>query len=361
MSRPVAPGDCPAIFQGGVADSKLFEVAANEGVAALLAYQLRINDQLENLASGLRDRLRVIELQSAAIDLRRRLEVSRILALLKAANIDFIVLKGEALAHSLYPEPHLRSRCDIDLLFADKVQAERVWSILRSEGYARTLTLEGQFVGFQFSCSKRLKNGLDITFDIHNQISDYLWFAKRFPYQKLRKNAAFINVDGVDVAVLDLPYALLHACLHRVSNKPHKIQDRLIWLYDIQLICEAQGEEQWNDFLQIAMNTHMAKTCLEAIRQAEKYLELKLPSQAIERLKKHADFESSGLNGLEKRWQLYLSDFLNNKGFLNKAAQLREHLVPSKAYMMCKYPIRKQWQLPYYYVKRIVLGLKKYS
>ena len=46
-----------------------------------------------------------------------------------------LVLKGAAYARALYPEAHLRPRCDTDLLFPDQESARRAWQRLEQDGY----------------------------------------------------------------------------------------------------------------------------------------------------------------------------------------------------------------------------------
>ena len=333
----------------------------SEGIAALLAHQLHQNPQLDDFPQALLEKLKVLELQSVAGDLRRQPEIKRVLSLFVEAGLDFIVLKGEALAHTLYPASYLRTRCDTDLLFRDKQATEKVWSILKAEGYGRNQTLEGEFVGYQYGCSKPLRSGLTITFDIHNQVSDFVWFARKFPFQALYANSIRATIVGQEVNVLSKPYALCHACLHRVSNKPHGTQDRLIWLYDIHLLCEALTENESLEFLAIVEEKGLAGICMQGILQAERYYGTCIQDSSRDRLCELATREPEGLSRVGRRSELYIRDFLANEGIVNKAKQLREHLLPSSAYMMGKYSIQHKWLLPYFYIKRIFLGAIKYN
>jgi len=47
----------------------------------------------------------------------RVVELREVLAALAGAGLPVLLLKGAALAYTLYPEPHLRDRSDTDLLF----------------------------------------------------------------------------------------------------------------------------------------------------------------------------------------------------------------------------------------------------
>ena len=56
-----------------------------------------------------------------------------------AREVDFLVLKGTAWAHTVYPEPHLRQSGDIDLLVRETDQ-ERAGRVLEERGFTGSLT-----------------------------------------------------------------------------------------------------------------------------------------------------------------------------------------------------------------------------
>ena len=60
--------------------------------------------------------LRREERVAAVFDVRREDETRRVLDAFGDAQIDVLVFKGAALAHTVYAAPHLRPRTDVDLL-----------------------------------------------------------------------------------------------------------------------------------------------------------------------------------------------------------------------------------------------------
>lgn len=66
-----------------------------------------------------------------------------------ACEVDFLVLKGTAWAHTVYPEPHLRQSGDIDLLVREEDQAA-AGRVLEGRGFTGSFT-SGADHGPQFS------------------------------------------------------------------------------------------------------------------------------------------------------------------------------------------------------------------
>jgi putative nucleotidyltransferase-like protein len=348
-----------APFTQAVID-QIIDISEYEGVTALLREKLDENGYFDALPKQFSERLKSLEFQYAAQQLSRQHEIKSILILFQIRKLDFLLMKGEALASSIYPAAHMRTRCDVDLLFRDKYATEQAWLTLEKNGYKREETLQGEFVGYQFSCSKLLGTGTTNTFDIHNQINDYLWFARMFSFDELYSHADNINYFGRQVKCTSPVYSLMHASLHRISNKPNGNQDRLIWLYDIHLLCRSLSHSEWETFCRLAQEKVLAKVCLEGIQQASHYLHTEIPSEFLIKLAGIATREPKGLNHMNQRWRLYLNDWLHNKGVANKLRQLREHLFPSPGYIMRKYQLTSKVLLPYFYLKRIFQGVIKY-
>lgn len=71
-------------------------------------------------------------------DLRAEAESIRVVALLRSASVECVVLKGLAVAHLDYPDPAQRSTTDVDLLVRG-VDIERATVALTEAGYRRDL------------------------------------------------------------------------------------------------------------------------------------------------------------------------------------------------------------------------------
>ena len=63
------------------------------------------------------------------------------------AGIATVVMKGGALAWSVWPEPSLRPMRDLDLLLRDPAQADAAWGVLRASGYTLGKPFQGNADG----------------------------------------------------------------------------------------------------------------------------------------------------------------------------------------------------------------------
>lgn len=68
------------------------------------------------------------------VDMRRDADFKLICRKLENAGIDYIPLKGNFLAYSVYPASTLRVRADVDLLLREK-DLQRAWQLFRNDGW----------------------------------------------------------------------------------------------------------------------------------------------------------------------------------------------------------------------------------
>ncbi|MFT5609515.1 MAG: hypothetical protein ACI9WC_002790 [Arenicella sp.] len=347
---------------GGHADADLYvkalltevlDQSELDGVTPLLRHHLEQTGQLEFLPRGLQARFQQIDRKHLAADMATQDELLYLLKILQSHNIDFIMLKGEALSHSIYPLPHLRTKTDIDLLFSSKAESERASKILETEGYQRMLSQQGTFVGYQFVCHKQYANGFRMVFDIHNEITNYLWFNRKLRYQYLLENSNFIEIENVKVRVLNTIHALIHACVHRITNKSNDTEDRLIWLYDIHLLGQSLSDTQWQNLVQVCSNKDLSEIVRQGLQVSHETLASSLPPKFIDQLKSNALTSNDPFSQKRRRIHMYWSDFILNKGFANKLTQIRERVFPPADYMLKRYDLKSSRWLVYYYLKRV--------
>jgi hypothetical protein len=325
-----------------------------EGVTPLIRYHLEQAGQLAFLPQGLQMSFQQIDRKHLAADMATQDELLCLLKVFQSHKLDFILLKGEALSHSVYPLPHLRTKTDIDLLFSSKAESERASKILEAEGYQRMLSQRGTFVGYQFVCHKQYASGFRMVFDIHNEITNYLWFNRRLGYRYLLENSNFIEIENVQVRVLNAVHALIHACAHRITNKPNDTADRLIWLYDIHLLSQSLSGTQWQNLVQVCSSKHLSEIVLQGLHISHETLASSLPSKYIDQLKNNAATCNDPFSKKRRRIHMYWSDFILNKGVSNKLIQIRERLFPPADYMLKRYDLKSSRCLVYYYLKRML-------
>ena len=138
--RGAEPGAMPPNEAG------LLDAAQAEGVLALCHHQLRRSPTWTAYSETLREAMTRHAYQAVAVELMRAAELRDVLAALAQADLPVLLLKGAALAYTLYPEPHLRDRCDTDLLLPSREEAEQAWRVLQTLGYQRPNAVPGDLL-----------------------------------------------------------------------------------------------------------------------------------------------------------------------------------------------------------------------
>ncbi len=328
------------------------------GVLSLLQNKIKDIDRLpETLQLALQRHTRHV----AGTELARVQELQTLFSQFTEAQIPFLLMKGEVLAHTLYSRSYLRERCDTDLLFPDKKASEEAWKILSRRGYERRTTLQGEFVGYQYSCFRQLPGGLYHALDIHHKINDYGFFARLFDFEELARHCQSIPELGPSANGPLPEWSMAFACIHHATNIPQGNANRLIWIYDVELLASSFNKDQWQQFTTLVTQKKIAGICLQTLEISIQIFDSHIPRAVLDNLRESAKSEQLQPEKMKTRRAMYQLDFLSNKGGRNKLQQLSEHLFPSAAYMKQKYGLQSSVKLPYYYIYRILRGFFRYS
>ncbi len=350
----------PAEILPDVEYEQIGEAAIENGVAALLHHCLSRYPSWSEFSPAFRESLAQPTRQNVALHLLRERDLSQVLEQFTDAGIEYLLIKGAGLAYTHYEQPYLRDRCDTDILFPDLAGFEQAWVILKNLGYQRKNTLDGEHVGFQHCCYRPLGSGLQQILDCHIKINDYAFFADALNFSELFEHAVPVLELAPGARTLGPVHALLLACMHRVATMPLGNADRLIWLFDIQLLSQSFTERQWGEFAALAFERNICGSCINSIQAAKQFFPLAVPPDVETQLVRVAAEEPFKPGQNMKRWQYYQEVFKEVDGWRGKARLLREHFVPSPDYMMTKYQPKSRLALPYLYIHRVFSGLKKY-
>lgn len=330
------------------ADDAVLARADEHGITPLLHWRLRA---VPGVPGALRDALRVRALQAAAIELARRAELVRVLALLHARGIEPVLLKGAALAHTLYPEPHLRPAVDVDLMVAP-AQRRVVAALLRAEGYATTAFQGGELVNAQASYWRDLPAGVSMTFDVHWRIATSPLFAHVLSWEWLRGRAQPVTPLGPHALGPAPVDALLHGCLHRAGVVArHPRGDRLIWLHDLHLLAERLDPAAWDEFLQQCERHRLCALCARALDGAVTAFGSPIPPRVRDVLAGARGEPAEGLlagHPLRLKW----AELTSLPTWTERARYVRETALPAPDYVLERYREHRRWLLPALYVRR---------
>ena len=293
---------------------------------------------------------------AATRDLFVQREMRTVLDALAASGVTALVIKGSALAFTVYAKPWLRPRTDTDFLvpYSHVPAATRV---LEGCGYARCDAIStGAFVSHQIAFERTDSHGAYHVIDLHWKVANPQVVADALPFDVLWDDAQTAPALGPVARVPSLVGSLLLACIHRLAH--HQGHDRLIWLYDLKLLSAALSAEGWGDLRRRAIECGVAGLCLDGLQQAKMRLGASLPAEIEAALIAAAPHESSRmyLAGPVRKRDVLVSD-LSALGTWRARMQLvREHLVPAPAFMRKRYGTTARWLLPALYLHRVVTG-----
>lgn len=343
--------------------ASLLDRVALHGVGALLHSQPGNADW----PPAVQQQLRAQAVQQAMWEMRHQQVLAHTLLALDGIGVQPVLIKGTALAYSLYANPVLRTRADTDLIIPMDAK-DQVDDALVSLGFARSLGVSGEFVSYQASYTLQTPDGGAHTLDLHWKINNSELLSRLFTYDELADDSQPLPQLCAHALGASRVHALLLACMHRSTHKQnpyyvdgesHHEADRLIWLYDIHLLAGQLNPREWTEVVRLAGGKGLRAVCLEGMEHAHGCFNTAYPEAVLAALAQPGKAEPAAryLAGgkLRQQWM----DFCALGSIPHQLRLIRETLLPSKAYMRAKYPTPSFGGLPGLYLRRFIGGLLK--
>ena len=349
----VLAGRPAAQAAGGILPADLLGAALEHGVQPLLWCS---SGSSSGLANTLRTALEPIVRTAATREIFVHRELAGVTRALAAADVPALIIKGSALAYTVYPEPWLRPRTDTDLLVRYD-QTARTEEVLRARGYSRSDALStGALVSHQFALERLDEHGVRHVLDIHWKIANPQVVADALPFEDLWSRRQPAPALGASAQVPGAVDSIVLACIHRLAH--HQGHDRLIWLYDLKLLADGLDEHHWHELATLASSRRVAGLCLDGLRESAARLGGRFPRDVEEALAAVAPAEPSHsyLTGAVRKRDVLASDLTMLRSWRDRFRLLREHALPPAAFIKQRYGITSGWLLPILYAHRLVTG-----
>ncbi len=293
---------------------------------------------------------------AVARELIRAHEIVQVLDALAKCQVFPILLKGAALAYTVYPSPALRARVDTDVLMPrDQIDIAR--DVLSHRGYAEPAMSDGELLFGQLQMVKTDAFDVEHVFDIHWKISSQTLFANVLTYEELDAAAIAIPALGAHARTASRPHALLLACVHPIMH--HRNTDRRIWLHDIDLLVRSLSDDELRWFARLAATKRMSTICVRQLLTTSQRFHTPMPSDVMQMLATSPPEPATVYLRPHRRWHHEL--FWNVRNLQRRGDQLRllrEVFFPSAKYMLDSYHLGSAGLvlLPALYVHRCALG-----
>ena len=219
-----------------------------------------------------------------------RAELQEVTIALHQEGVEVIVLKGGALAWTVYASPALRQMADLDLMVR-REQVELMNGALKRLGFVLSSVTSPYLLAFQ----QRFGGGVawvrpdgrrTVCLDVqHHPIGiDWYRYATRMDVESLWEKARPLAVEGVKALQLSVADTIIHLCLHPAVQ--HGYNWTLGGYVDIdRVVAHAGADFSWASFTerveQFGVRTPVAYGLLTACR----LLETPVPPDVLEELR----------------------------------------------------------------------------
>jgi hypothetical protein len=278
---------------------------------------------------------------------------------LHRAGLQPLVMKGTALAYSLYPVASARARSDTDIFVQDD-RSFTARAALEAAGFTWVPTTGGSQATFVSEVG-----GVRHAIDVHWQFNNSRLLANLFPHADLRARATALASLGPGANSVSPIDALLIACTHRLTHEhnpyysdgtPHFSADRLIWLFDIHLLAGALAAPEWRELERLATDRGLRAVCADGLSAARNRFGTDAASGTFMDLDGARANEAPALYFAAGPIRQWFMDWSACDGPVQKARYVRELVFPSREYMRSRFGARPQWSLPFWYVRRLLAG-----
>ncbi len=348
----VLRGEAPA-WPPAIASDEVMAAAAVHGVDVLIAQRVA---SLERWPNDVRTRLVRVGRDACIVEALREREIVRVLAALDHVNVDALLVKGTGLAYTLYSAPELRPRIDTDILVRPD-QVESAIDVLEEAGYSRAAQNTGHLVSHQRAMVRRDNHAVWHALDLHWKVANPHVFANLLTFEELWAEAIAAPSLGPHARTVAPTHALLIATIHLAAHHAHHF--RLIWSYDIHLMCGTLSPGQFDSVVTMAKARGLAHVCSWGLHTARRWFDTSVSETVLAEL----DAVDAGseeparfLTGSVSKLATLQSDLRALPTWAARARLLKEHAFPPAEYMFRSYRTSRRSLLPALYVHRMVTG-----
>ena len=329
----VLRGEGPALALADCKDlSEILAVADEEGVVALIHERMQTPGLAAKLPPELLGLFADLARLKAAQSMMREAEARRILKRLEQEGLQVLLLKGSALAYSVYAAPHLRECSDIDCLFATRHAAQQASDAICEGDYIQP-GIAGELATFEMTCYRTRDSAAYLELDLHWGIGGSPIYADRFSFGELYQASMALPALAPTARGLSLAHAYLHASIHRALNLWLGTGDHLKWIYDLHLLGERFTQSDWENLVSMCLEKKLCGTCLDGLISAADTFHTAIPEGVREILSQGAQKEPINLRRMRHWPYIQLMNLRALPGLGLKARWLGQRLFPRRGFL----------------------------
>lgn len=267
------------ILGGPVNWIELFNLSQRHLVTALLYRGLTSGGLDGNMPADIRKRMHDSAAKNLARNMQKRSSLLKILNRLERQDIETVVLKGNALVHTIYHDESLRTFTDIDLLIPrSSLPAAKAVMIELGYRLATGIYPVADELNEEQGCEWTYVDGDGVIVEIHWDLLDRQSPFSTDPAALIERSVPFL-LDGRPVQALTVEDELVHLCIHQFKHHWQRLRD----ICDINEIA-SQTEVDWSAVLERSRESGADKCMLYTLMFAKDILDSPVPSPVIEQL-----------------------------------------------------------------------------
>ncbi|MDY6865830.1 MAG: nucleotidyltransferase family protein [Halobacteriota archaeon] len=252
---------------------------AEHGILPLLHHNLsKLDEGLvpENIMVYLRKQYNV----NVAKNLTYYEELGKVLRVFREEGIGTIILKGAALAETVYGDIGLRPFSDVDLLIK-KENLSEAKKILSEMGYMLDEEVSPEKYNEEYGCDLYYagkKNIIEIHWNILRKLGSDRFM--RIDIRDIWERARPASISGVDTLVMSPEDQLLHLCIHLPKHR----YNRLIWLCDILEVVKHYNID-WDQIIRSSEDCRTKAHIYYGLQFSDEMLGPEVPPEVLRRLR----------------------------------------------------------------------------
>jgi hypothetical protein len=217
-------------------------------------------------------------------------ELAEVIGALCREGVEAIVLKGGALAWTVYANPALRPMADLDLMIPPG-EMERASTVLQSLGFHLCSSMPAHQVPFLQRFGGGLEwqrtRGTKITYlEMKHNLAGVVWFRTAYSVQPedLWETVRSLTLDGTEARQLSTEDTLIHLCLHPPLS--HAYASPLSGYVDMdRVVAAAEGALSWPRLIERAERFRVKAAVYHGLQCAQRLLGTPVPPEVQKALR----------------------------------------------------------------------------
>jgi hypothetical protein len=306
------------------------------------------------------DEMRQAFLVSCVRSVHMERQLQEIIETFREQGVQMLVLRGPALAFSLYDDPAMRPSGDLDLLVIPE-QVIQARDILESLGYtclARRFETARDF--FREECFIHQEDpGNTFPVDlhwVHWELHPFFKGSEEVDIEDLFQRAWKVETPTLAFETLHPVDYLIHSAIHLVMI--HKNEMRLSWIYDTALLAQhLQVPDDWGTLQERCVAWRARLPLEQCLKMAQVWTGLKIPDGFDDFSTwppPTKDETAVWADTMHHHWVTILlkRSLANPSLLLKRIPSLFRLLFPHPDMVRYCYPTSSNWLLPVSYVRR---------